>query len=80
MADLLVYCEKVETARELLCQGRQFAAALGLGGCELNPHNFQPFGGLSDSAKITGGIADLPDAPGIGFETRSALASLFDSL
>ena len=31
MADLLVYCEKVETARELLCQGRQFAAALGLG-------------------------------------------------
>jgi D(-)-tartrate dehydratase len=45
------------------------AAALGLGGCECNPHNFQPFGGFADATIIIGGRAGVPDAPGVGFET-----------
>lgn len=56
------------------------AAALGLGGAEVNPHNFQPFGGLTDGARIVDGRALPPDLPGIGFEGRPALADLFRSL
>ena len=55
-------------------------AALGLGGGESNPHNFQPFGGFSDDAVIEDGQIQPPDAPGIGFETRTPLAELFRSL
>ena len=55
-------------------------AALGLGGGEANPHNFQPLGGFADDTAIVGGHARPPDAPGIGFETRSALNDLFRSL
>lgn len=53
------------------------AAGLGLGGCECNPHNFQPFGGFSDGHKIEAGITQPPDALGIGFETRASLIDLF---
>jgi L-alanine-DL-glutamate epimerase-like enolase superfamily enzyme len=56
------------------------AAALGLGGCESNPHNFQPFGGFADGAKVEDGSVHLPEAPGIGFETRSSLYNVFRSL
>ncbi|MDH3476330.1 MAG: mandelate racemase [Rhodospirillales bacterium] len=56
------------------------AAALGLGGCEANPHNFQPFGGFADNAKVENGRVRPPAAPGIGFETRGALAGLFHDL
>jgi len=56
------------------------AAALGLGGCESNPHSFQPFGGLSDGAVVRVGSLLLPEAPGIGFETRSTLRNVFHSL
>jgi D(-)-tartrate dehydratase len=55
-------------------------AALGLGGSEANPHNFQPFGGFSDDAVIEDGAVRPPEAPGIGFETRKALDALFRSL
>ena len=55
-------------------------AALGLGGAEVNPHNFQPFGGLTDDGVVTGGHATPPELPGIGFEGRAALANLFDDL
>jgi D(-)-tartrate dehydratase len=55
-------------------------AALGLGGGESNPHNFQPFGGFSDDTVIDGGYAHPPEEPGIGFETRAPLARLFRSL
>ena len=55
-------------------------AALGLGGGEANVHNFQPFGGFSDDAVIEDGHIRPPDAPGIGFETRSELIDLFQSL
>lgn len=55
-------------------------AALGLGGAEVNPHNFQPFGGLTDDARVTDGKVLPPDLPGIGFEGRAAAVDLFQSL
>lgn len=56
------------------------AAALGLGGSESNPHNFQPFGGFADGAKVEDGQVNPPEAPGIGFETRSSLHNVFRML
>jgi len=56
------------------------AAALGLAGSESNPHNFQPFGGFADGAVVEDGSVHPPEAPGIGFETRSSLYKLFRSL
>jgi L-alanine-DL-glutamate epimerase-like enolase superfamily enzyme len=53
------------------------AAALGLGGSEANPLSFQPFGGFSDELPVAGGRATLPQAPGIGFETRAGVGKLF---
>jgi L-alanine-DL-glutamate epimerase-like enolase superfamily enzyme len=56
-------------------------AALGLGGAEINPLAFAPFRGLPAGIRIADGFAELPDAPGIGFElhdeTRRAFRSLF---
>ena len=56
------------------------ASALGLGGIEVNPLSFPPFGGLSDEATIAGGRVAPPAAPGIGFETKATLAELFRTL
>jgi L-alanine-DL-glutamate epimerase-like enolase superfamily enzyme len=56
------------------------AAALGLGGCESNPHNFQPFGGFADGVTVENGSIQPPETPGIGFETRSSLYNVFRSL
>jgi hypothetical protein len=47
---------------------------------EANPHNFQPFGGFADDAVVEDGSVRPPDAPGIGFETRSDLIALFRTL
>jgi len=52
------------------------ACALGLGGSEINPVSFQPFGGLGDGALIHDGVAGLPDSPGVGLETRAVLFDL----
>jgi L-alanine-DL-glutamate epimerase-like enolase superfamily enzyme len=54
--------------------------ALGLGGAEVNPLCFQPFGGLPDGAAPMMGRAAPPDAPGIGFETKATLRRLFEGL
>lgn len=56
------------------------AAALDLGGCEANPHNFQPFGGFADDTWIDDGHAEPPEIPGIGFEARDSLIDLFRTL
>jgi L-alanine-DL-glutamate epimerase-like enolase superfamily enzyme len=56
------------------------AAALGLGGAEVNPLCFQPFGGYHDDAIIRPGIAIPPEAPGIGFETKPALRDLLAAI
>jgi L-alanine-DL-glutamate epimerase-like enolase superfamily enzyme len=56
------------------------ASALGLGGTEVNPSSFPPFGGLVDGAVLAEGRAAPPDLPGIGFEGIKPLARLFRSL
>lgn len=56
------------------------ALALGLGGTEVNPLSFAPFGGLADGAIVAEGRTAAPDAPGIGFELKPDLARLFASL
>ncbi|MGO4129060.1 enolase C-terminal domain-like protein [Inquilinus sp. YAF38] len=55
-------------------------AALGLGGAEVNPLSFQPFGGFEDGAIVSDGFASLPQRPGIGFEGRAELHRLFRDL
>ena len=54
--------------------------ALGLGGAEVNPLCFQPFGGLPDGVRPENGRAAPPEAPGIGFETKAALHRMFRAL
>jgi D(-)-tartrate dehydratase len=56
------------------------ASALGLGGVELNPSSFAPFGGLADGATVSNGHAKAPDLPGIGFEGQGAASRLFQTL
>ncbi|HVI89250.1 MAG TPA: enolase C-terminal domain-like protein [Dongiaceae bacterium] len=55
------------------------AAALGLGGSEVNPVAFQPFGGLADGQRLMDGRALPPELPGIGLEGRAKLAALLGS-
>jgi L-alanine-DL-glutamate epimerase-like enolase superfamily enzyme len=55
-------------------------AALGLGGAEVNPLCFQPFGGHGDDAIISEGVATPPQIPGIGFEVRQHLRDLLATL
>jgi L-alanine-DL-glutamate epimerase-like enolase superfamily enzyme len=49
------------------------AAGLHLGGNESYPGVFAPFGGFADDERVTDGYVTLPDAPGVGFERKSAL-------
>jgi L-alanine-DL-glutamate epimerase-like enolase superfamily enzyme len=56
------------------------AAAFGLGGAEVNPTAFPPFGGLADTQSVEAGQVRLPDAPGIGFELRNQLFQQFNAL
>ncbi len=56
------------------------AYAFGLGGSEINPASFPPFGSLADGAVVTNGRTAPPDAPGIGFETKAELIDLFRNL
>jgi L-alanine-DL-glutamate epimerase-like enolase superfamily enzyme len=54
----------------------QVAAGLGLGGSEVNPVAFQPVAGLGDGQSLKAGQATPPERPGIGLESRMALADL----
>ncbi|WP_028922432.1 mandelate racemase/muconate lactonizing enzyme family protein [Pseudonocardia acaciae] len=64
--------------------GHQFAlhiaAALGLGGNESYPGEFQPTGGFADSAVVRDGRIALTESPGIGFEEKSTLYKVFRGL
>lgn len=55
-------------------------AALRLGGAEVNPLCFQPFGGYGDDTIISEGVATPPQIPGIGFEARQGLRDLLATL
>ena len=48
-------------------------AGLGLGGCEVYPGVFQPFGGYSDNCMVADGFARPTEAPGFGLEEKPGL-------
>jgi L-alanine-DL-glutamate epimerase-like enolase superfamily enzyme len=56
------------------------AAAFGLGGSEINPFSFQPFGGLPSSMRVKSGRVTLGSATGIGFEMKDDAHTAFLSL
>jgi L-alanine-DL-glutamate epimerase-like enolase superfamily enzyme len=56
------------------------AAALGLGGAEINPLAFHPFHGPPPALPVTAGRVPLPDMPGIGFELHNDAWQAFRSL
>jgi L-alanine-DL-glutamate epimerase-like enolase superfamily enzyme len=56
------------------------AAGLHLGGNESYPDVFQPFGGFADTIAVQDGYVGLPDAPGVGFEAKSALYAVMREL
>jgi L-alanine-DL-glutamate epimerase-like enolase superfamily enzyme len=55
-------------------------SALGLGGAEVNPFSFEPFGGLHDGVSVTDGRVAPADAPGIGWERKANAWRLFSTL
>lgn len=55
-------------------------AALGLGGAEVNPLCFAPFGGLPDGIAPANGRTTAPQSPGIGFELKADLRRIFGGL
>lgn len=60
--------------------GLHVVSALGLGGAEVNPLCFQPFGGLADGVAPSTGHVAPPRAPGIGFELKADLHRLVRTL
>jgi D(-)-tartrate dehydratase len=56
------------------------AGALGLGGAEVNPLSFQPFGGYGAETIVADSIASPPELPGIGFESKPDLRDLLATL
>ncbi|GAC1331379.1 MAG: mandelate racemase/muconate lactonizing enzyme family protein [Beijerinckiaceae bacterium] len=56
------------------------AAGLSLGGCEAYPGVFGAFGGYAEGMRVTDGMLNLPDIPGIGFERQPALYALMQEL
>ncbi len=82
---LVDYMRTLEVMRELGWSTRRvvphgghqmslnIAAGLKLGGNESYPGVFQPFGGFADHLTVEDGYVGLPDAPGIGFETKQNL-------
>lgn len=56
------------------------ARALGLGGAEVNPLAFAPFGGLAGGASVENGRTAPPDVPGIGLEAKRDLGELLRTL
>ena len=60
--------------------GLHLATGLGLGGAEVNPLCFQPFGGYGDDTTIVASAAEPPVVPGIGFELKRSLRHAFEAL
>jgi L-alanine-DL-glutamate epimerase-like enolase superfamily enzyme len=56
------------------------AAGLHLGGNESYPDVFRPFCGFADGLAVEDGYVRLPDAPGIGFETKRELYAVMKEL
>jgi L-alanine-DL-glutamate epimerase-like enolase superfamily enzyme len=64
--------------------GHQFAlniaVGLGLGGNESYPEVFHPFGGFADDVPVRDSKVAMPTIPGIGFEAKNELFSVFKTL
>lgn len=64
--------------------GHQFAlhiaAGLGIGGNESYPGVFGAFGGFGNDVQPESGYIEMPDAPGIGIETKSDLFEILQKL
>lgn len=56
------------------------AAGLGLGGNESYPGIFQPFGGFADGIPVENSYVRLPEIPGIGFEAKTELFRVLNTL
>tara|TARA_B100001093_G_C26851733_1_gene1025466 strand:+ start:3192 stop:4358 length:1167 start_codon:yes stop_codon:yes gene_type:complete len=56
------------------------AAGLNLGGNEIYPSLFQPFGGFPDSSKVENSNVTFPEFLGMGYEKKSKLINLFKKL
>jgi L-alanine-DL-glutamate epimerase-like enolase superfamily enzyme len=56
------------------------AAGLGLGGNESYPDVFFPFNGFADDCQVENSQAQLPDAPGVGFERKAELWRVMKTL
>lgn len=56
------------------------AAGLGLAGNESYPGEFRPFGGFADGIPVEEGYVRIPDAPGIGFETKRELMTILRAM
>jgi D(-)-tartrate dehydratase len=56
------------------------AAGLGLGGNESYPDVFFPFNGFADDCPVENSQAQLPDAPGVGFESKAELWRVMKAL
>ncbi|HLZ65347.1 MAG TPA: mandelate racemase/muconate lactonizing enzyme family protein [Aliidongia sp.] len=56
------------------------AAGLHLGGNESYPDVFKPFGGFADGIRVEDGYVGLPEAPGVGFETKAELYAVMKAL
>jgi L-alanine-DL-glutamate epimerase-like enolase superfamily enzyme len=56
------------------------AAGLGLGGNESYPSVFRPFNGFADDVPVRDSFVDVPDIPGIGFESKNELYAVMKRL
>jgi L-alanine-DL-glutamate epimerase-like enolase superfamily enzyme len=56
------------------------ALGFGMGMCEAYPNVFGVFSGYGDHSQVDDGYLVAPDAPGVGFETQTALYRLFKDL
>jgi D(-)-tartrate dehydratase len=65
-------------------RGRMFClhvvAALGLGGTEVNPLCFLPFGSYGDDMIISEGAAALARVPGVGLEEKRDLINVLGTI
>jgi L-alanine-DL-glutamate epimerase-like enolase superfamily enzyme len=55
-------------------------AGLGLGLAEVSMDQSGPFADVTSGIAVDGGVATLPDAPGVGFESAPAFKALFEDL
>lgn len=56
------------------------AAGLGLGGNEIYPNLFQPFGGFPDNSLVENSFVSFPKFVGLGFESKAKLRVILEQI